>query len=174
MRRLVPALVGAIFLAAGLPKSQDPWSFASAVANFRLLPAEWVGMVAVLLPYLEAVVGFCLLAGWWRRGATAWALVCLVGFQAALGQALARGLDIECGCFGGSFSLPLLGQLLVDLGLTLLLLWATLGGRGGRAGRSGAAQEHQRQEQSQADPADPGSLTEGVGEVGEDHPVRAG
>lgn len=167
----MPGLVGAVFLAAGLPKTQDPWSFASAVANFRLLPAEWVGLVAVLLPSLETVVGICLLAGWWRRGATAWALVCLVGFQAALGQALARGLDIECGCFGGSFSLPLLGQLLVDLGLTLLLLWATLGGR---RSRTRTSQEQQSQPEGQADPADPGTLAQGVGEIGEDHPVGAG
>ena len=57
-------------------------------------------LVAVVLPWLEAVAGVLLVTGFWRREAAAVAGVLLAVFVVAVGYALARGIDVEnCGCF---------------------------------------------------------------------------
>lgn len=97
---LLRCLVGGAFLLAGALKIADPAKFAQDVANYRLAPPEWINLVAILLPWIEVTTGFFLLAGVWVRAA---ALV-IVGlssvFLAVILSALARGLNIECGCFG--------------------------------------------------------------------------
>lgn len=90
---------GATFLYASLDKIADPAGFAQAIYNYRLLPDALLHPFALLLPWLEAVVGAALIAGLARRGAALLAAGMTVMFIAAVGTALARGLDISCGCF---------------------------------------------------------------------------
>ena len=121
MNRAARWSLGLIFLQAGLSKLQDPWAFAQAVDNYRLLPPAALGAVALFLPALETVVGATLVLGWLRRG-TAWAtLGMLLLFEAALTTALVRGLNIACGCTAGSTT-PVWLQLVGDLFLTALAL----------------------------------------------------
>ena len=92
-------VVGGVFIWASLDKLAHPAEFARAIHHYRLVPYALLHPAALLLPAVELLAGAALVLGWQRRGA---ALVCgamLVIFLAAIGSALARGLDISCGCF---------------------------------------------------------------------------
>jgi putative oxidoreductase len=97
---LLRFIVGGAFVFAGALKIADPAKFALDVANYRLLPPELINLVAILLPWIEMVAGLFVLASIWLR-ASALVLTCLtVMFLVVILSALARGLNIECGCFG--------------------------------------------------------------------------
>jgi uncharacterized membrane protein YphA (DoxX/SURF4 family) len=93
-------IVAAVFLAAALPKIGDPRSFATDIDNYRLLPDGLIGPFAVGVPLLEAVIGLALLTGVHARGAAVLASGMLVVFAIAMVQAIGRGIDLDCGCFG--------------------------------------------------------------------------
>ncbi len=89
----------AMFAAACWYKLADPPAFASAVAQYRMLPPALVNPFALWLPALEAVVAVGLASGLWKREMYALTSLLWVMFIAALGQALYRRLGITCGCF---------------------------------------------------------------------------
>jgi uncharacterized membrane protein YphA (DoxX/SURF4 family) len=92
-------LIGAIFVYAGSAKLGDSLQFADNIASFQLLPAVLVNPLALALPPLEIAAGVLTIGGWPRVGALA--LVFLVGvFCLALLLDLARGIEVNCGCFG--------------------------------------------------------------------------
>ncbi len=65
------------------------------------MPSGSVFLVALLLPWLEVVIGTALLTGVHLLGASGLTLVLLAVFAVAQGAALSRGLTIGCGCLGG-------------------------------------------------------------------------
>ncbi|MBD3162330.1 MAG: DoxX family protein [Candidatus Eisenbacteria bacterium] len=93
-----------VYLYAAIPKILEPWEFARSIWNFRLLPQPMIPPLALWLPPLEAVAALAVLFGVLYRGG----LVVLAGlsaaFAAGVGSAIARGLDIDCGCFGKAAS----------------------------------------------------------------------
>lgn len=91
--------LGVLFIAAAWPKLQDPAGFAAAVSHYRLLPEPAERVLALVLPPLEMLVGVCLVLGVLDAGASALVLAMMLVFTGAVGIALARGLDISCGCF---------------------------------------------------------------------------
>jgi uncharacterized membrane protein YphA (DoxX/SURF4 family) len=112
-------LLGAVFLYAGAIKLRDPQSFADSIATFRLLPEPLINPLALGLPDFELAVGLLLICGWLRRIASLAAL-CLTGvFAIALTSSLARGLPVDCGCFGSG--VPSLYQGWISLGRDLIL-----------------------------------------------------
>lgn len=97
---VLSVLLGAVFLYAGVLKVQDPWKLADAAYAFKLLPREFLVPLALTLPMVEILSGLLLITGWQRRlGAFCVLVMCLV-FGAAIASALARGLIINCSCFG--------------------------------------------------------------------------
>jgi uncharacterized membrane protein YphA (DoxX/SURF4 family) len=94
-------LLGAVLAIAGALKLPDPAAAVRAVRAYRLLPEALVGPVAFGLPVLEVAVGLALLAGVFMRTAAIASALLMVVFLAAVGSAWARGLQIDCGCFGG-------------------------------------------------------------------------
>jgi putative oxidoreductase len=105
-------ILAGVFISAGLLKVADPSLFASDIAHFHLLPYPAALAVSLYLPWLEIVAGVAVITGRFRAGALLILGILCVGFCAAIGSALVRGLDIECGCFGhGSAPLPLFASL---------------------------------------------------------------
>jgi uncharacterized membrane protein YphA (DoxX/SURF4 family) len=92
-------LLGAIFIAASIDKIAHPAEFARIVSNYQILPGYLVNIAAIVLPWLEAIMGLFIVCGWWLPGAAALANLLLVCFLVALVQAVARGIDLQCGCF---------------------------------------------------------------------------
>jgi rhodanese-related sulfurtransferase/uncharacterized membrane protein YphA (DoxX/SURF4 family) len=109
--------MAAVFVYAGALKIADPAGFARDIANYRILPEALVPLAALALPVLELAVGLCLAARLWHPGAAVALNAMLIAFLGALVAAMARGLDIQCGCFGSAVaSGSMAGDLLRDLG----------------------------------------------------------
>lgn len=95
------AVLGVVWLVAGGLKVPDPAAAERAVRAYQLLPESVVAPVAFGLPALEIAVGILLLLGVFVRAAAVASAVLLGVFVAAVASARARGLTIDCGCFGG-------------------------------------------------------------------------
>jgi uncharacterized membrane protein YphA (DoxX/SURF4 family) len=94
-------LLGGVLLYAAYTKIRDPWEvFAMSIAAYGLLP-EWTVLVAArTLPWLEAVLGVLVIRGYALRY-TSLAITGLLGtFFGVMLFSFARGLGIDCGCFG--------------------------------------------------------------------------
>jgi uncharacterized membrane protein YphA (DoxX/SURF4 family) len=91
--------LGAVFVAAALPKLADPPGFAEAIWNYQLAPAWLIHPAALTLPWLELLCGLALCLGLWTRAAAAWVTALLLVFLAALSINLARHHPVDCGCF---------------------------------------------------------------------------
>ncbi|MFH2052277.1 MAG: MauE/DoxX family redox-associated membrane protein [bacterium] len=91
--------VGGIFIYASLDKLAHPGAFAAAIDNYRMVPYPLLHPMAHLLPVLEMLMGLGLVLGVLRRGAALIAALLTLVFIVAIASALARGLDISCGCF---------------------------------------------------------------------------
>ena len=95
--RLVPA---ALLLWAGVAKALDPQGSILSVNVYDVLPEPAVRAVAALLPWVEIVLGTLLILGLFMRFAGVATAVLASIFIAGMAQAKARGLPIDCGCFG--------------------------------------------------------------------------
>lgn len=119
-------ILAAVFLYAGWDKVLHPEDFASQVAAYRLIPRELVTLVAMALPWLELLAGGLLLVGFLSASNALVLGMLSLGFAGGAALALARGLNIECGCFSTSSSGMVdwghVGLDLALLGLALLVL----------------------------------------------------
>ncbi|HXF72553.1 MAG TPA: DoxX family protein [Actinomycetota bacterium] len=114
------AALAGVFLWSGVAKALDRQGAVLAVDAYELLPARAVEVVAAILPWAEIGIGALLLVGLAVRPAAAGAAGLLAAFLGAMAQAKARGLRIDCGCFGGGG--PGEGVRWTDLGRDALLL----------------------------------------------------
>ena len=95
----VQLALGALFVAAALPKIIDPPSFAHMIYNYRIVPAGVINLMALTMPWVELLCGLALILGVWRRAALGLIAAMLVVFIIAIGINLGRGNAIDCGCF---------------------------------------------------------------------------
>lgn len=91
--------MGGVFLYASYDKILKPAAFAEAVYNYQILPDAAVNLAALALPWLEFLLGACLIAGVWMPGATVISTGLMTVFIVVLVYNKIRGLDIHCGCF---------------------------------------------------------------------------
>jgi uncharacterized membrane protein YphA (DoxX/SURF4 family) len=96
-----------VFVWAGWPKLIDAEGTVRSVRAFRLLPEGLVAPFGYALPVVELAVALLLLAGLFTRIAALVTAGMMVMFLIGIGAAWARGLSIECGCFGNTGSLVL-------------------------------------------------------------------
>jgi uncharacterized membrane protein YphA (DoxX/SURF4 family) len=94
-------LVGGVWLVAGVLKLPDPAVNVRAVRAYDLFPESIVPTIGHALPIVELIVGVCLIVGLLTRPMAILSSVLLVAFVIGISSAWARGLQIECGCFGG-------------------------------------------------------------------------
>lgn len=92
--------LGAMFVYSAWGKIGDPGVFADMVMRYELLPECAVGLFALTLPMVELLAGLALLFTRWLREAALIVTGMLAMFIVALASAVARGLEIDCGCFG--------------------------------------------------------------------------
>jgi len=97
---LVRLVAAAIWLVAGAAKIADLETFKTQVAAYDVLPHGLVGPFAYGLPFVEVAIGLYLAFGFLVRPAAALATFLMLVFIAAEAQAWARGLRLDCGCFG--------------------------------------------------------------------------
>jgi uncharacterized membrane protein YphA (DoxX/SURF4 family) len=93
-------LLGAVWLAAGASKITDLDASVRAVRAYRLLPEIAAQAVGAGLPVVELLLGVLLVAGAGVRAAAAVSAVLMLAFVVGIASVWARGLRIDCGCFG--------------------------------------------------------------------------
>ena len=93
--------VAAIFLGACIAKIRNPELFALAVNRYRILPGEFVNLVAIVLPWIELTTGLAVLAAPARLRAAGALIIAgmLTVFTIAISLNLLRGIEASCGCF---------------------------------------------------------------------------
>jgi uncharacterized membrane protein YphA (DoxX/SURF4 family) len=118
-----------VWLWAGLAKVLNADEAVRAVAAYRLLPHVMVKPFAWGLPFAELALAVLHLLGIRPRVAALVTWVLLILFVAAVGSAWARGLRIDCGCFGGGGASAAAGwrtyllEIARDLGFATLAVW---------------------------------------------------
>ncbi len=124
---LIRLVIGVTFVVASYHKILDPKAFAQSVYYYHMVPAPLLHLFALYLPWLELVAGLALIVGWKRGGAAVLTALMTLAFIVGLSYALARNLDISCGCFGTdsghSVGLSLLIRDIVMLAALILFLW---------------------------------------------------
>ena len=98
--RLCQIAIGLIFAVAGMAKLGDLGAFAEQIHNFRIAPAATENLLALSLPGIEVVAALALVLNIRARSGAVVVTGLMAVFTVAVLAALARGLDIECGCFG--------------------------------------------------------------------------
>jgi uncharacterized membrane protein YphA (DoxX/SURF4 family) len=129
-------ILGAVFIYASIEKIAHTESFAKAVYNYQILPDSLINLTAIILPWLELILGLFLIIGLFREGSVCIVTFLLAVFLGVMIFNLARGLDIHCGCFitstDGTNNAPMLWYVFRD-GLFLLpgfyLFYRTFNGK---------------------------------------------
>lgn len=135
-RRHVLDLVGtlarlalaAVWLVSGTLKAIDPDQTVVAVRAYDVMSRGAVDVVAAVLPFLEIAFGLLLLLAIGTRLVAVGSALLLVVFVAGVAQAWARGLSIDCGCFGGGGAVApgataYLLEIVRDTGFLALAAW---------------------------------------------------
>jgi len=94
--------LGLVFVYASIDKILHPAAFAETVYNYQILPNLLINVTAIVLPWLEFLIGSLLILGLWMPGAVFTCNALLLLFFATVLFNMARGLDIDCGCFTAS------------------------------------------------------------------------
>ncbi|MDH3892035.1 MAG: DoxX family membrane protein [candidate division Zixibacteria bacterium] len=117
-------IVGGVFIYASVYKIADPLAFAGSIWNYHLAPGWLINFGALVLPWVELVVGLGLILGLFYRGSALLVNGMTIMFIVALASTVARGLDIDCGCFkSGQAGTGSAKEILVrDFGLLALTL----------------------------------------------------
>ncbi len=115
--------LGAIFLLACPHKILEPSAFALDIATYQILPLGLVNLLAIVLPWVELAAALMLILGFRTRAAALLAMGMLAMFTVAIASAVAKGLDMSCGCFAsqGSAEDPISWQTIVRDASWLLL-----------------------------------------------------
>ena len=90
----------AVWIIAGAAKIPELDSFRDLVGRYGVLPPVLAAPFAYALPFLEVGLGLYLAVGLFVRGSALAGSLLFFVFLAAQGQAWARGLVLDCGCFG--------------------------------------------------------------------------
>lgn len=125
--RTAQALMGVLLGWAALAKIGDIPTLANQVHLFRLVPVASENLLAMVLPWIEMVAALSLVLGIRPRAGATVASGMLVVFTVAVGLAMARGLNFECGCFGTSDASRVgMVKLLENFGMIALAVTGTL------------------------------------------------
>jgi len=114
--------VGATLIASGALKAAGaPEEFAIILSFYNILPDAMVMSAAAVLPWIELLIGFSLVFGYFGKQAAGAALGLFGVFFLALLSTKLRGIDLpNCGCFGASWHVPPSVTMGMDAGLIIL------------------------------------------------------
>jgi len=125
---LARLILGVVLIVAGALKVTSPAVSARAVNAFQILPYDVARYVGYALPVVEILVGVLLVTGLFTRLSAAVGGLLMLAFLVGIISAWVRGLNIDCGCFGGGGSIAAsqtqyLADVLRDTGLAACAAW---------------------------------------------------
>ena len=117
--------LGGVIFAAGALKVTTPYKSAAAMRAYELLPISIANFFGYVLPWFEVGLGALLILGVATRLSGFIAGSLMIVFIFAIASAWARGLSIDCGCFGGGGQVApgetkYLQEIVRDFGLAFL------------------------------------------------------
>ena len=120
--------LGGVLFVAGYLKIDKLEVSQMAVRSYELLPIPLANFLGQTLPFFEVVIGLLLIVGAATRAVAALGGFTMFIFIIAIAQAWARGLNIDCGCFGGGGTVApgetrYLQEILRDAGLVAMALF---------------------------------------------------
>ena len=120
--------LGGVLFAAGYLKVGTPDESQMAVRAYEMLPILLANLLGLILPFVEVVIGALLILGALTRVMAALGGFTMFIFIIAIAQAWARGLNIDCGCFGGGGAVEpgqtkYLQEILRDIALVFLAVY---------------------------------------------------
>lgn len=94
--------IGLLFVFSGATKLMEPVAeFALQIEQYALLPKILVTPFAMVLPWVELVLGALLILGIWVKFDSTILGLTMLSFIIAISQAMIRGIGLtDCGCFG--------------------------------------------------------------------------
>ncbi|GAA1502052.1 MauE/DoxX family redox-associated membrane protein [Nocardioides humi] len=99
-------VTGGVWIVAGALKITEPDASIAAVRAYQLLPSSVAEAVGLALPAVELAVGLALVLGVLTRGAAVVSALLFAAFIIGIASVWARGIEIDCGCFGGGGTKP--------------------------------------------------------------------
>jgi uncharacterized membrane protein YphA (DoxX/SURF4 family) len=119
---LARLILGGVLIAAGALKVGNLQQSAMAVRAYELLPIWIANLFGYALPWIEIGIGLLLVLGALVRINGLLGALIMLAFIIAIAQAWARGLSIDCGCFGDGGQIDpedtkYLSTIIRDLGL---------------------------------------------------------
>jgi uncharacterized membrane protein YphA (DoxX/SURF4 family) len=112
--------IGCMFIYSSLPKIRHPYDFLFSVYSYELSGPKLGMFAAMTLPWLEVLVGICLVGDIFVSGALLVSAGMAAMFAFVLGSAIYHNLNITCGCFGAS-STEIVGYSTLIRACTILL-----------------------------------------------------
>ena len=98
---LARLFLGVVLIYAGATKVGHPLTAQRAVQAYEIFPDGIANTIGLALPFLESILGVLLVLGLFTRPVAIVSTLLMVAFIIGISQAWARGLTIDCGCFGG-------------------------------------------------------------------------
>ena len=92
-------ILGIIFIYASYEKILDPAGFSKNIHNFHVTPIAVENLAALIIPWMELIIGVFLIFGVFLEGSTSITIGLYIFFIIILSQAVFRGIDVHCGCF---------------------------------------------------------------------------
>lgn len=120
---IVRLFLGVFFLLAALGKAAEPALFAKEIANYAIVPEPLINLVALFISWTELIVSIFLIFGIRIKSSSAITAILLIIFILAVGSAMVRGLDINCGCFSQKIQYVGWPKIFENIGLLLLALF---------------------------------------------------
>ena len=94
-------VLGAVFVYAAYVKLRDPWQlFAMSINSYEVLPLAMAETAAHVIPWVELALGVMVISGIWLRITGTILSLVLLTFFTLMVRAYAKGMQINCGCFG--------------------------------------------------------------------------
>lgn len=121
-------VLGGVLVVAGWLKLDDLSGSRAATRAYRLMPTGVADLVGTMLPFVEVTLGALLVLGLLTRGSALLGGLLMIAFVAGIASAWARGLSIDCGCFGGGGQVGVdqtayLQEIVRDAALALAAAW---------------------------------------------------
>lgn len=125
---LARLVLGIVLVVAGWIKVVDITGSVQSVLAYELFGYDLARVVGTMLPVVEIAVGLLLVTGLLTRSSAAVAGLLMIVFIGGVGSAWARGLSIDCGCFGTGGPVDpedtrYVSEILRDVGLLALAAW---------------------------------------------------
>lgn len=95
----VRLVLGVVFLVSGAEKLGTLDAFGLAISKYEIIPFALSNLFAILVVWTEIAIAVLLIAGAAVRGTGLVSGALLTMFIIAILIAMARGLEIDCGCF---------------------------------------------------------------------------